>query len=202
MLLSILIPSLRCRAHLRQRLLEVLEPQVIDRPGVELLIHEDDGERCIGRKRNDLVAVATGQYIVFIDDDDTVAPHYVEKIAAACNQLQDCVCFKVRRYSNGMDIGESVHSLQYEVYSTQKIAPGRMRYCRTPNHLNPIRAELVRRVPFPELNHGEDQVFAAKIRPLLKTEAFIDDYLYEYWYRTPYGRREERTNESRMTVTA
>ena len=38
----------------------------------------------IGTKRNKLLSLASGKYIVFLDDDDLIASDYVEKILKAC----------------------------------------------------------------------------------------------------------------------
>ena len=82
--LSILIPTMPKRLGLLKRLLNVLNPQVTDE--VEILTHSDDGRIPTGRKRNDLIKQAQGQYVVFIDDDDIVADTYVSDILKAAKK--------------------------------------------------------------------------------------------------------------------
>jgi len=53
-------------------------------------------------------------------------------------------------------------------------------YERRPNHICAIRTDLARRIPFPEINFGEDARWSAKLRPLLKTEVRVDAVLYYY----------------------
>jgi glycosyltransferase involved in cell wall biosynthesis len=195
-LLSLLIPTLVCRREYLALLQRVLGPQTRDNPQVESIVFSDDGERSIGTKRNQMVAMARGDYIAFIDDDDLVAPDYVARVIEALKTrpAPDCVGFRMKRYSNGRPIGEGIHSIRFECYGQKQLPEGMTLYERTPNHLNPIRADLVRQVPFPDLNWGEDSAFARGVRPLLKSEVFIDEYLYMYYYRTPYVRRGETVN--------
>ena len=81
MKLSILICTLPERKAYLARLLGILSPQVIQGK-VEVLT--DDTPRGVittGQKRNNLLNRAKGKYIVFIDDDDMVPGHYVNRIA-------------------------------------------------------------------------------------------------------------------------
>lgn len=190
--LSILMPALKCREALRLRLMEILQPQLDSR--VELLVDLDDGETCIGEKRNRLLLKARGEYVCSIDDDDLVPRDYVSRILHAVESGRDCIGFKVRRFSDGQDIGYSVNSLAAQFYHKDPLGDGRSLYWRTPNHLNPIKRELAQRCRFPHQNFGEDAAFAKQVHPLLKTEVFLDECLYEYYYRTPMQRTGERVN--------
>ena len=46
--------------------------------------------------------------------------------------------------------------------------------------MNPIKKDLAEKVKFVDKNHGEDSDFSVKIRPLLKTEVYIDKIIYFY----------------------
>jgi len=82
MLWSILICGIPERYHLVQPLLHsLLEKQSVARmPDVELLFLMDNKRRPVGAKRNDMLAMAVGEYVSFIDDDDLVSDDYVQKI--------------------------------------------------------------------------------------------------------------------------
>lgn len=179
--LSILICSLESRAAQLAELLGTLSPQLTD--DVELLIDVDNGEVPIGRKRNSLLNNAKGDFVCFVDDDDQVSPEYVSRILTALESEPDCVGFKLLFYVNSQNKGRAIHSLRFQAYGQKRIH-GITEYERTPNHLNPIRREIAVSVGFPELNRGEDTDFAVRVRPLLETEVFVDEFLYHYLYRS------------------
>ena len=74
-------------------------------------------------------------------------------------------------------------------------------YHRTPNHLNPIRRELALLAGFPDQPVAEDHCFAARVFPHLKTEEFIDAFMYDYLYRTIGEREEEQLDLVDVRIT-
>lgn len=184
--LSILICSLHSREASLTSLMRTLDSQA--RNEVEVLVETDGGERSIGEKRNTLLGRAQGRYVCFIDDDDRVAEDYVTSILAAISDSPDCVGFLVSVTENGNPRGRAIHSLRFERYGQRPIEKRSrfgsclMEYERTPNHLNPVRRELALQVRFPKQNWREDTDYAERLRPLLKTEVFIDKVLYHYLY--------------------
>lgn len=194
MILSILIPTIPDRADLLARLLARLEPQLV--PSVEILLASDSGERSIGQKRNEMLDAAEGEYICFCDDDDLVAEDYIARILSALESRPDVVGFKLRRYVNGALRGEAIHSMRYTENRNLPSGDGEF-FERMPNHLNPVRRELVLAVRFPPINQGEDTDYSKRLRPMLRTEAFIDAHLYDYLYRSPSRRQHELTNKAR-----
>jgi hypothetical protein len=91
-------------------------------------------------------------------------------------------------------IGEGIHSITVGHERGKTLVDGTVLYKRTPNHLNPIKREIATSVPFPEINHGEDWAFMVNVFPMLKSEVFVDEYLYHYYYRMPMAREGERVN--------
>ena len=79
LLLSILIPSLPERIHLLSSVLSDLHEQSKGKP-VEVLVLTDNRHRTTGQKRNQLIGLAQGRFISFVDDDDSVAADYVDQI--------------------------------------------------------------------------------------------------------------------------
>jgi glycosyltransferase involved in cell wall biosynthesis len=191
MLLSILIPTLACRKHFLDRLLGELEPQLAGRNAVEVLIDSDSGESRTGTKRNRLVHRASGEYVCGIDDDDRVSADYIARTVDALKTRPDCVGWRMKRYSDGELFGEGIHSITVGTNRGRETVDGKVMYYRTPNHLNPIRRDIAIQIPFPDINVGEDWAFAVQVFPHLKTEQFIDDYLYHYYYRTMLNRAGE-----------
>jgi len=176
-MLSILICSLRSRSRQLDELLKVLAPQC-QHGESEYHVALDDGEMPIGAKRNGLVSRANGKYCCFVDDDDMVDASYVQQILGAARSGEpDCVGMCGFMVKNGKRGWQFRHSITVGRWCKDK--KNRI-YFRTPNHLNPIKTEIVRRHPFSEINFGEDRAFSDSIRPDLKTEVFVEHPIYFY----------------------
>ena len=180
--LSILIPSIDERKNLLAELMGALRPQKTD--NVEFLVMTDNGQMSIGQKRNMLLGQSHGEYVAFVDDDDTVPPDYVSRIIAAlAHGNPDCASLTGEIvFSDGYS-RPFIHSLRYEKWVDDH--EGKI-YYRPPNHLNAIKRELAVQVKFPSLNMGEDRYFSHHIRPLLKKESWIEGTLYQYRCRKTF----------------
>jgi len=176
--LSILICSLDRRKHLLDRLVECLRPQLSE--AIEVLVETDDGLMTIGEKRNLLVSRSSGRWVCFVDDDDLVSDDYCPSILKALESEPDCVGFIGRITVDGNErVWKHFH---HSIRNTSWFEKNG-HFFRCPNHLNPIRRELVVQVPFPHRSFGEDHDFSLRIYPLLKSEVFIDKVLYRYLFR-------------------
>jgi glycosyltransferase involved in cell wall biosynthesis len=180
--LSILIPSL----NERKNSLDVLKADIAKQVGnrqVEILSLCDDRQMSIGQKRNMLLLQSMGEYVSFVDDDDTVSPDYVEKIIKAVSRNPDCASLTGRiTFSDGYS-RPFIHSLRYDRWIDDH--EGKV-YYRPPNHLNAVRRSIAMQVKFPALNSGEDRVFSMGIRPFLKTEEWIEGVIYNYVCRKTF----------------
>lgn len=185
--LSILVPSMHTRAaHLAALLKNVAGQAARADEEVEILVDMDGGvDRSAvttGQKRNRLIARSSGEYVVFIDDDDTVHKEYVSLILAALAKQPgvDCVAIHgvmIRVDHAGRPEWRFHHSIRYTQWRDALDAKDRHERC--PNQLNPIRRDLVLQVPFPHTN-VEDRPWSEKLRPLLKTEVEIETPIYTY----------------------
>ena len=185
MLLSILIPTLDARRTQFNLLSGRIQAQIVahglqDR--VELLSIRDNGEQPTGAKRNILLANATGDFVVFVDDDDDISPDYVKLV---CQALQsrpdvDCVGIKGSITFRGTHPRLFVHSLRYSDYLTLDGV-----YTRPPYHLNPIRRSIAASYRFREVYYSEDIDWALRVRgdDRLRSEVFVDSVLYYYHSR-------------------
>lgn len=179
--LSILICTLSSRRHFLDRLVSRFAPTL----PTEVLVN-DRADLKIGKKRNDLIAEATGEYVAFIDDDDLVSGDYFSLIGTALEKKPDCVGIRGIITFAGSYPRMFTHSLQCSGWYNSD-----HEYFRTPNHLNPIRREIASMVPFnPMSNYGEDVEYSGQIKPFLKTEAFIDKPIYYYLYKRTLGETE------------
>jgi GT2 family glycosyltransferase len=180
MILSILIPSMHKRAGMLDRLIKSI-PKSKD---IEIITDVDDGRVCTGKKRNDLIKAAKGEYVVFIDDDDEITPDYIPDILKAAALHPDCIVFKGWMTTDGADRKDFRLSINYPYTAVWE--NGKEVYLRFPNHICPIKRSIASMVKFPNVTMGEDYAFALALheRGLLKTEEVIDKFIYHYKYKT------------------
>lgn len=190
--LSILIAHMPNRRDLLLKVMNVLNPQTFDEsktfdgdhtwtilsPIENIEIKMDQSlDYNIGVKRNKLLQLAKGDYVVFIDDDDMISHDYVSKILAATETNPDCIGISGTITFNGGNRKQWHISKEYgHWYEKNNI------YYRTPNHISPVKRELALQAGFPEISFGEDAEYSSRLLPLLKTEVIIPGDLYEYRY--------------------
>ena len=184
--LSILIPTLSSRADQCMSLVDKMLDQV--EKGnyiglVEIVTLYDDGEKSIGTKRNELIQMAKGEYVCFIDDDDDIAINYIYLLMEGIEKGVDCCSLRGVITWDGTKPEFFEHSIRYNSYST---TDNMIKYERFPNHLNCIKKSIANQIIYPEINHGEDTDFAHKLYAsgLIKTEHYIDNILYHYKFIT------------------
>lgn len=181
---SILIPSIPSRRELRRRVLMLLEPQIDKYDDIELLILEDNCKRDYGSKLQSMVDIAKGEYISFIDDDDLVSEKYVDSIYPLLGDGVDCVGFTGHISINDGPIMPVYYSIENTV--PENNFDGYYRYIQ---HVNPVKASIVREVPY-DGHFGADTEWSDIVmeRELLKTERYIDDVMYMYLASTTENR--------------
>lgn len=174
--LSILIATMPIRAHKLANLRQVLDRQLT--PEVEV-ITDISMNYNIGIKRNKLLGLASGKYIVFQDDDDLIASDYIEKILNAIETEPDCIGISGVITTNGRN------EMQWHISKDFKMWHQRGNiYYRTPNHISPVKRELALAAGFPEISFGEDYEYSMRLLPMLKTEVKIPGTLYHYRYES------------------
>ena len=174
--LSILICTIPEREWFLNRLMAILSEQPGD---YEILINASD--KTIGRKRNELLSEAKGDYVAAIDDDDTVSDNYIKLLMEGIYKGVDCCSLTGIITDDGKNPRKFIHSIKYKSWYEDNGV-----YFRNPNHLNCIKTGLARRAYFPETNHGEDRSFSDQLFKLgvLQTEHEIKQVIYFYEHRT------------------
>jgi glycosyltransferase involved in cell wall biosynthesis len=177
-ILSILICHIPEREAKLGQLYNVLIPQVRKRNDVEVLVNSiPRGKITVGEKRNLLLQSAKGKYVCFIDDDDLVSAGYIEKIMEAAKLNRDCIGFAGLYRRPGRSDWTFRHSITVNRWCRDKV---KRIYFRSPNHLNPIKREIALSVGFKPINVGEDKDFSDRIKPLIRSECFIESVIYIY----------------------
>lgn len=145
---------------------------------VEILIVTDAGRSggmVVGDKRNAMVRMARGEYVVFVDDDDRVTDDYLSTLLLHTAAGSDCITFDAMVSLNGGTPKLCRYSLDYE-----KDSNASDHYQRVPNHITAVRRVLMLACPFPSKQFGEDADYAMRLRPELKTQQRVPRVLYHY----------------------
>ncbi|MES2240446.1 MAG: glycosyltransferase family 2 protein [Bacteroidota bacterium] len=183
MKLSILVPSVAERRNtflpkcldMLYGQLEKLFPE--QKKQVEILVLIDNKERMLGSKRNNLIDIAQGEYIVFVDDDDRIEPDYISLLLDATESKSDVITFLASVSLNGEPAKICHYSNKYaKDYNTEST------YHRLPNHICCVKKEISLKVPFLNIKNGEDSAYSKQLKTHLRTEHSIDKVLYHYDY--------------------
>lgn len=180
--LSILICTLPERRELYEYIHKKLSNQILElgvfSKQVEICTH-NNVTMTTGAKRNALLEMSRGQFIVFVDDDDDVSDDYVEKIFFTIlkHPYIDCIGIEGIITTDGEQQKEWVISVDCnDWYEANGV------YFRTPNHISPVRREIALQAGFPDITYAEDREYSRRILPLCKNEAKIKGFLYHYKY--------------------
>lgn len=181
---SILVPTLGERRALFERLMAGLLPQLDPYAGrVRVVGWFNNGSPSLPKIRQTMVLGAETDYLSFVDDDDLVAPYFVDEVMAALATRPDYVGFQVQCYSNGAPIAIAHHSLAFTRWRNM---PGRFE--RDISHINPIKTALARRANFAKARSGaaEDRDWAGQLRraQVLRSEVVVPRVMYHYLYST------------------
>lgn len=183
--LSILVPS----THTRYKtFLPKIQDQLYgqynllseqDMSRVEILILSDTKLMCLGEKRNKMIDISQGEYVVFVDDDDRIATDYITTLLEACNSGADVITFKAMVSLNG---GKPLPCY----YSKDNLKDFNKPdgYYRIPNHICCVKKEVSLKSSFPNILRGEDALYAKVLLPHLVTEHKINKVLYYYDYNS------------------
>ena len=187
MKLSILIPTLPQRKKMFNILRKNLTAQIdyvhTTHPSlgqVEILFDSSKkflkGGLSVGAKRDALKCRATGEYLVFVDDDDMIAPNYLESILRLMESNPDIITFrslyKSSTYWGIVDM--NLNHAENEQMNDSTIVK------RQPFHVCPIRTSIAQQHSFPDINNAEDWGWMVKVLTDCKTQSHSDQILHQY----------------------
>ncbi len=198
MLWSILICGISERYHSAHGLLySLLESQSVSKmQDVELLYLMDTRRRTVGEKRNNLLSMAKGEYISFIDDDDAVASDYVQKIYRTIGKTRKdptpaaVICVGQRATLEPANV---VHECSYSIAHWKDRKPDVRRvlvasdkpnvllWTGPPAHTMCWKRSIAAGSRFPEKNFGEDVQWVDQVCELATVETVLNgEPLYHY----------------------
>jgi len=148
-----------------------------DQSRVEIIVLTDNKQIVLGHKRNTMINIAQGNYVVFVDDDDRIAGDYVAQLLKATAKGTDSIVFKAEVSLNGETPIVCDYSKDH-----RRDYNHRSGFFRVPNHICCVRRDLALKCKFPEVLYGEDAGYSKELLPHLKTEHKINKILYYYDY--------------------
>lgn len=184
--LSILMPTIPERYEMFHKLKLKLEDQIRKTNsvhpvlgGVEVIVDDSkkfkEGGLDIGSKRQALLDRATGLYVCFLDDDESISPDYVESLLRLCYKRPDvCTFSNISKLDNFWCVVKM--SIKYN--ENQQAFPGIV--LRKPWHICPVLRVHAIKVKFPVSNYGEDWVWFEKVLEYCNSEATTSAILHQY----------------------
>jgi glycosyltransferase involved in cell wall biosynthesis len=180
-LLTIAIPTIEQRISCFNELYNELKKQSEPFGSlIEIIYISDNKEMTIGAKRQKLVDMSNGKYVVMWDDDDWIHPNGINLIMGALKSDADVISYN---YSANIGIDEDTNcyrkiSIQYNNELIDNIL-----YVK-PDCKNPIKKELINKVKFRDISWSEEFFFKMDLAPHLKTEYKIDEDIYQIQNRS------------------
>lgn len=134
-----------------------------------------DGGLSIGKKRESLVKRATGKYCNFLDDDENIAPNYLETLVRLCCQGKDVCTF---RAIAKLDNYWAIYDMRLNQHNEQSTPDKTV--LRGAWHTCPVRTEYAQRYEFEDISYGEDAKWMNKVLSDCKTEAHSESIILQY----------------------
>lgn len=175
MKLSILMCSTNTRVNnFLQAIYQQINEQLVE--SVEVITIIDNKTQTIWEKRNNLISMAKGEYIVFVDDDDKISDDYISSLLVWIESWKDVVCFDAAISINWADYVPVKYSMYYNNANSNKV------YYRKPNHLMCWKKDIATKIKYEDISYGEDTNRANAMLENISSEYLIDKCLYYYDY--------------------
>jgi hypothetical protein len=173
---DILICSIPHRQEKLHLLLKELDRQISETSEVGVRICYDNLQSSYGSKCNALLCSSEAEYVSFIDDDDMVAPDFIQLVLVALDTQPHYVGFPVKFTSNGAPMIRVEHSLRHGGWHDT----GEM-LKRDIAQFNPIRRDIAMLGLWQGGNGAErDWSNAVRASGQCSEEVWIDKEMYYY----------------------
>lgn len=177
MKLCIGVTNITGRLSSLTRLILELERQAVGKD-VLILWVGDNRKISLGQKRKNIYLMAKQagcEYLSMIDDDDNIAPDYVDTLLTAIQYEPELINFKMM-YKNGRVQKEVNFSSKYENQNLDFV------YLRKSHALMCWRVDMLSESMYPDVTFSEDSIFADAACKNVENEIIIDKVLYFYEY--------------------
>jgi glycosyltransferase involved in cell wall biosynthesis len=177
--LTILVPTVPSRiTTYYPRLMKQLLDQTSGYETIELISFFDNKKRSIGKKREEMLKLVQGEYVVFIDDDDRISDDYVSDIMTALqnNPGVDCVVFNcICRVNEGPE-----KLCKYGIEFEYGDILGGSEWRGKPAHTMVYKSSIAKAHAFSDMKYAEDTDWVKRACLDIKTQVRIDKVLYHY----------------------
>ena len=180
--LTILVATVPSRLdYFYPKIMKQLLSQTEKYNNVELISFFDNKKRTIGKKRGEMLNLAQGKYVTFVDDDDRISDDYVYEIvnAIVTNNDVDCIV-----YNNETKIETTQKKVlcKYgiEYTTTGYINNEQTQWRGKPAHTMVWKSSIAKKHPFSDMGNGEDYDWVKRACLDIKTQHRIDKILYYY----------------------
>jgi glycosyltransferase involved in cell wall biosynthesis len=178
--LSILVATVPSRlTYFYPRIITQLLEQSKNYSEIEIIGLFDNKKRTVGEKRQDLLNLSKGEYLVFIDDDDRISDDYISSIIETLNQnlntdcvVFDCICCiensplkKLCKYGIEFEYGDINNGLEWR---------------GKPAHTMVYKSSIAKKHLYISSNFGEDIDWVKRACKDIHIQTRIDKVLYYY----------------------
>lgn len=185
MIWEILVISHESRSEslkeLEEELIRQIEPDYKGMVDIRTLVN--NGSRTRGYYRNKLLNQSNAEWVSFFDDDDLPTDHYVSGVMQQICAFRNINVVGMTGLitTNGMNPKRFEHSTRYNDWATRAGV-----YVRPPNHLNPIKASIAKKIGYKDIDHGEDHDYSMRLKrgKVVLHEKFIREPIYIYRYKS------------------
>jgi glycosyltransferase involved in cell wall biosynthesis len=142
---------------------------------IEIIIDSDNMIKSVGKKRNDLIEKAEGEYICFVDDDDFISENYLSSILNELNSGIDIILIGIDHIQNGINQIKIIPSLYIDNLKTNEGV-----FKTNHFHLCPHKKSIAKSVLFECVNFAEDMMYSQKMVRHITNSFLISEPIYIY----------------------
>ena len=196
-ILTILVPTVPSRIdYFYPRIMKQLLDQTNKYNNIEIVSLFDNKKRTIGKKRDEMLKLAQGKYVTFIDDDDRISDDYIDEIMNAIdNNDVDCIVYNVNCCVNNGRNKLCKYGIEFE-YGDIK---GGLEWRGKPAHTMIWKTSIAKKHNYSNKQNGEDMDWVKRAHLDIKTQYRIDKILY--YYDANYATTSETANLSDSVIS-